>query len=107
MPALRMSVGLVVKPLTSGFAASAVIPFKSAPSAKILTFSWSNDFMLQSAGYTFDELFQNDFCRFRQGLDRKVRGFGLALRVMAIHQNRSTTRRLAGSHIAPAVAYHP
>src|ERR1017187_1223744 len=107
MPALRIRVGLVVKPLMSGFAARVAIPFRSAPSAKILTFSLSSDFMLRSAGYTLGGLFQNDFCRFRQGLDRKVRRFGFALRVMALHQNRSTTCGLADRHIAPAVADHP
>src|SRR5277367_6429700 len=38
MPAVRIRVGLVVKPLMSGLRYNSRIPARSAPSAKILTF---------------------------------------------------------------------
>src|SRR5882757_6779032 len=51
MPALRIRVGLVVKPLTNGFAYISSMPALSAPSAKILTLSSSTFFMFTLALY--------------------------------------------------------
>ncbi len=48
MPALRMSVGLVVMPWMSGLAFSCSIPALSAPSAKSLTFKSFNVLMIQA-----------------------------------------------------------
>ena len=48
MPALRMSVGLVVMPLMSGFAFNWSIPALSAPSAKIFIFKSFNVLMIQN-----------------------------------------------------------
>src|SRR3954467_12098515 len=51
MPALRIKVGFVVKPLTNGFAYISNMPALSAPSAKILTVRSSTFFMLALALY--------------------------------------------------------
>src|SRR5213592_2238752 len=99
MPALRISVGLVVKPLISGLAASVAMPFKSAPSAKIFTFNFSSDVM--ATRLLVCGIFQNDFCGLRKGFHREVRGFGPALGVIALDKNRPATGRLARRHVAP------
>src|SRR6267154_3745467 len=51
MPALRIKVGLVVRPLTNGLAYISSMPALSAPSAKILTLSSSTFFMFALALY--------------------------------------------------------
>src|SRR4051794_12616406 len=51
MPALRINVGLVVRPLTNGFAYISNMPALSAPSAKILTLRSSTFFMFAHALY--------------------------------------------------------
>src|SRR2546430_4971156 len=56
MPTLRISVGLVVSPLTKGLAYISNMPALSAPSAKILTLRSSTFFMFALALYDCQSL---------------------------------------------------
>src|SRR5258707_2351563 len=56
IPALRIKVGLVVRPLMNGFAYISNIPTLSAPSAKILTLRSSTFFMFALALYDCQSL---------------------------------------------------
>src|ERR1700737_1609084 len=98
MPALRIRVGLVVRPLTKGFAYISSMPALSAPSAKILTFRSSTFFMFKLALY--------DCQRFVCGKNPVVvfcrRGFVVA----PSDEDGAATGGDAGFDIAAAISDH-
>src|SRR3981189_3658584 len=96
IPALRIKVGLVVRPLTNGFAYISNMPALSAPSAKILTLRSSTFFMFALALY--------DFQRFVCRRNSVVVLGGLRLFIAAIDEDGSAARSDAGFNIVPAVS---
>src|SRR2546428_555107 len=95
MSALRISVGLVVKPLIKGFLFSSAMTFSSAPSANSLTLSVG---MLHLRQYSL--------ARFLQRFHADVRLLRHWLCVIVIYQNRPATRGPTRADVAPAIANH-
>src|SRR5258707_9149402 len=98
MPALRISVGLVVSPLTKGLAYISNMPALSAPSAKILTFRFSTFFTLALALYDC----QSFKCRRNSVVVLGGRRFS----VRTIDEDGSATGGDACLNVAAAVANH-
>src|SRR5947207_8248812 len=98
MPALRISVGLVVSPLTNGFAYISNMPVLSAPSAKILTLRSSTFFMFALALYDCQSL----KCRRNSVIVLDGRRFSVG----AIDEDGPTARGDACLDIAATVADH-
>src|SRR6266851_3983396 len=98
IPALRIKVGLVVRPLTNGFAYISNMPALSAPSAKILTLRSSTFFMFALALY--------DCQRFKCRRNSVVVLGGRWFSVRTIDEDGSATRGDAGLNVAAAVANH-
>src|SRR5256885_2298579 len=98
MPALRISVGLVVSPLTKGLAYISNMPALSAPSAKILTFRFSTFFMLALALYDG----QSFNCRRNSVVVLGGRRFW----VRTIDEDGPTTHGDPRFNVAAAVANH-
>ena len=108
-PALRMSVGLVVRPLMSGLAFNCSIPALSAPSAKILTFKSFNVLMM-SKGSVVSVIFrfaQDNVRSLGQIASRKVRFLPEFLRITPINENRPAPGGMTAVHVPPAIAHHP
>src|SRR6185503_21334451 len=107
MPALRISVGLVVNPLIRGFRLRLEIPFRSAPSAKIFTFNSLTGFIaFQPHSTGFRSLSENNLHGFGERSHYKIRRIDLPFRVTAFHKNRGASSRLPGRNIPPAIAHH-
>src|SRR6185437_1546232 len=127
MPALRMSVGLVVKPLMSGLAYIRMMPSKSAPSAKIFTrkrrtsfiaFPVSSPQACITAGRrpsnlvaaAFGAAFlcshhpQGDGCRGGEAADGKIGRLRRPVAIAEVDEDRDAADGLAGGDIAAAVA---
>src|ERR1700736_5269180 len=98
IPALRIKVGLVVRPLTNGFAYISNMPALSAPSAKILTLRSSTFFMFALALY--------DCQSFKCRRNSVVVSDGRRFSVGTIDEDGSATRRDACLDVAAAVANH-
>src|SRR5207249_3592344 len=98
MPALRISVGLVVSPLTNGLAYISNMPALSAPSAKILTFRFSTFFTLALALY--------DGQSFKSRRNSVVVSDGRRFSVGTIDENGPASRRDAGLNVAAAITNH-
>src|SRR5260370_36901925 len=98
-----MSVGLVVKPLIHGFAASSRIDFLSAPSANILTLNVeTRSSMTQDSHLSF---LNDPGSRLAQRANAQVGRIRTALAVAVIHEEGLATGALSCFHIAPAVAH--
>src|SRR5258708_31661300 len=98
MPALRIKVGLVVRPLTKGFAYISNLPALSAPAAKILTVKSSTLFMFALALYDC----QRFVCRRNLVVVMGRR----RLAVGAIDEDGPAARSDAGLHVVSAVSDH-
>src|ERR1700733_1768125 len=105
MPALRMSVGLVVNPRIHGLSASSRIEARSAPSAKILT---RNEVMSGIARHFQMKArasgSENPLRRFAQRADTHEGTVRTLFGVTVIDENRAATGAMAGFDIAPTVA---
>src|SRR5262245_53977370 len=101
MPALRISVGFVVKPLIQEFAAISLIPVRSAPSAKSLTFSAATSatdmFVLPLTDMSHGGPQRR--CHVI-GPDRRLAG------ITALDLDRVTASAFARLDVAPTVTYH-
>src|SRR5258708_3296220 len=110
MPALRISVGLVVNPLIIGFAAISFMPARSAPSANSLTLRSLVAFTDFSPWNALRKIAcgpQDKGRRFGQRFYCKVRFLGSFFRVLIVDEVIfPAARRLAGADVAPAVADH-
>src|SRR6266851_8254643 len=98
IPALRIKVGLVVRPLTNGLAYISSMPALSAPSAKILTLRSSTFFMFVLALYDC----QSFKCRGNSVVVLGRRRFSVG----AIDEDGPASRGDAGFDVAPAIADH-
>src|SRR4029079_13463794 len=98
MPALRIKVGLVVRPLTKGLAYISNIPALSAPSAKILTLRSSTFFILALALY--------DGQSFKCRRNSVVVSDGRRFSVGTIDEDGPAPRSDACLDVAAAVANH-
>src|SRR5229473_5855546 len=98
IPALRIKVGLVVRPLTNGFAYISNMPALSAPSAKILTLRSSTFFMFALALYDC----QSFKCRRNSVVVLGGRRFSVG----TVDEDRPTARGDACLDIAAPVANH-
>src|SRR5712671_1064624 len=105
MPALRISVGLVVNPLILGSAAISFMPARSAPSAKSFTLSClisiDTPFPLSRAV----AFLEDEGRRFGQRFYCNVRLIGPLFGVSVVDEVIFATRRLARGDVAPAVAH--
>src|SRR5580698_7077893 len=105
MPALRISVGLVVNPRIHGLSASSRIAARSAPSAKILTrneaISAITRHLQLMAGTSGSE---NPLRRFAQRADTDEGTIGTLFGVAVVDENRAATGAMAGFDVAPAIA---
>src|SRR3954462_15976445 len=98
MPTLRISVGLVVSPLTKGLAYISNMPALSAPSAKILTQRSSTFFMFALALYDC----QSFKCRRNSVVVLGGRRFSVG----TIDEDGPAASGDACLDVAPAVANH-
>src|SRR5436309_2160297 len=111
MPALRISVGLVVKPLMSGLRLNSAMTFKSAPSANIFTVKSANALMRcflvwpSPSSYSCFIL-QDNPTGFKQRTCHKIRLVWSSLRVAVVHQNGLAAGGFACGNVAPPVADH-
>src|SRR5712672_466 len=104
MPALRISVGLVVNPLIMGSAAISFMPAMSAPSANSLTLSClmsiETPFSLSRAVASSED----EGRRFGQRFYCNVRFIGPFFRVLIVDEVIFATRGLSRANVPPAVA---
>src|SRR5579863_3199863 len=106
MPAFRISVGLVVNPLMSGFAARSRMEARSAPSAKILTrYKAISGILRRGRSMARASGSKNPVGGLAQRADAHERTIGALFGVAVIDENRSATSALSGGDVAPAVAY--
>src|ERR1700722_15182390 len=106
MPALRISVGLVVKPRIHGLSASSRMEARSAPSAKILT---RNEAISGIARHfqlkTRTSGSENPLRSFAQRTDPYEGTIRALLGVAIVHEHRAATGAMAGFDVAPAVTH--
>src|SRR5580698_9291219 len=105
MPALRISVGLVVNPRIQGLSASSRIEARSAPSAKILTRNEAISGMARSGGALDLGGPQNPLCGFAQRADLNERPVRALFSVAVVDEDGAATGAMAGFDIAPTVAH--
>src|ERR1700680_3136946 len=104
MPAFRINVGLVVKPLICGSLAISRMPSKSAPSAKILTFKC---FTPRIRMLLFSASGQNNVRGFREGMHGIVRGCGFQFtHIVQVDKDSLAARGTPGFDIAGTVSNH-
>src|SRR5438270_548383 len=107
MPALRISVGFVVKPLIIGSAAISFMPARSAPSAKSFTFR-----LLTSLKKPFLPLGglrgrpHDNRGRIGQRFYRNIRFLWPFFSVSIVNKQCLAAGRLGSSHIAPTISDH-
>src|SRR5437660_501238 len=99
MPALRMRVGLVVKPLTNGLRYISSMPVLSAPSANSFTFR-SLTFVIRPPARFRDDLLR----RLGERSHAQERLLGLAFRVSVVDEERRAAGPLPCLDVAPTVA---
>src|ERR1700724_131171 len=104
MPALRISVGLVVNPWIAGLAAISLIPERSAPSANSFTLSWAVSVIVRSilSGASCQDSTACLGERFYSHIGR----LGAFSDVPVIDEEIGASRCLAGRHVPPPVAHH-
>src|SRR5689334_11921253 len=97
-----MSVGLVVNPRMSGFAAISFMPARSAPSAK----SFTRKRPTKSFFCTFFLHFQNVSHRRAERFHHGVRSRRSLVRIPALYLDRITASGASCFHVTPAIAHH-
>src|ERR1700677_2595969 len=106
MPALRMSVGLVVKPRIQGLSASSRMEARSAPSAKILTWKEAMSGIFQRLqAKTGASGSQNPMRGIAQRADAHERTIRALFGVAVIDENRTATGAMASRDVAPTVTH--
>src|SRR5690348_4901280 len=103
MPALRMSVGLVVNPWIRGLQASSRIDARSAPSAKIFTRNSEAASGIAEHGSLRGP--QNPVRGLAQRPDLYVRPIGAPFAIAIIDKHRLASGSLPGFDVAPAIAH--
>src|SRR5271167_2400255 len=103
MPALRIKVGLVVKPLIQELRARSSIDCLSAPSAKILTcmLEIRSGILQPHLSYAHDPA-----GGFRQRLDPQIRSDGPLFVISVIDEDGPAAGALARFHIPPSIPDH-
>src|SRR3954466_6081170 len=102
MPAFRMRVGFVVKPLMKGSWYSLVMSFRSAPSAKIFTVNRSID----SIENSFRPIEPNPVGCVGKRLDDGVRRLGVRFQVRPVDEDRRASCAASRFDVPPPVADH-
>src|SRR5580658_5796414 len=105
MPALRISVGLVVNPRIQGLSASSRMEARSAPSAKIFTRNEAISGIAHcSRGSAPTSGPQNPERGFAQRADLHERPVRTLFGVAVVDENGAAAGAMAGFDVAPAVA---
>src|SRR5208337_4661668 len=105
MPALRISVGLVVNPRIHGLSASSRMEAQSAPSAKILTRNEATSGIARhSHWHASMSAPKNPLRGFAQRADSHERPIGTLFGVAVVDEDRATAGAVAGFDVAPTVA---
>src|SRR6266702_2674460 len=103
MPAARISVGFVVKPLINGSAARLAMPASSAPSAKILVRRSISAGTVPPSRYVRSGPLQDLWDRLGQGANHEIGDSDQFPIIVELHQHGRAARPAACVDTAPAV----